>query len=74
MRFFKFHLFLSFQILVEFDHLDWEKREWLNVHKDNYHVLLVEESLCLASRQNATFSTSAGSLHPALVNIIFVTK
>jgi hypothetical protein len=56
---------------VEFDHLDWEKREWLNVHKDNYHVLLVEESLCLASRQNATFSTSAGSLHPALVNLIF---
>ncbi len=58
--------------MVEFDHLDWEKREWLSVHKDNYHLLLVEESLCLASRQNATFSTSVGSLHPALVRELIV--
>ena len=60
-----FHIFL--QILVEFDDVDWETREWLNVYKDNYHLLAVEKSMVLANRSE---QSSSGHLHPALVILL----
>ena len=62
-----FHL-TYFQILVEFDLQDWQKREWLNVYKDHFHLLLIEENLVLAPRTLEPFSKD-GILHPALVSI-----
>ncbi len=57
--------------MVEFDDLEWEKREWLSVYKDGFHLFLLEESLVLAHRMSALYASSpaGGSLHPALVRI-----
>ena len=49
---------LILQILVEFDDATWETREWLNVYKDNFHLLAVEKNLVLTGR--------SGNFHPAL--------
>jgi hypothetical protein len=57
-----------FQILVEFDDLDWDKREWISIYKDDFQLFLLEENLVLAHRSSAPYSAShSGSLHPALV-------
>ncbi len=53
----------QFQILVEFDYVEWDKREWLNVYKDNFHLLAVEQNLVLAHRPH-----SLGNLQPALAS------
>ena len=52
------HLNSPLQILVEYDDAVWETREWLNVYKDNFHVLAVEKNLVLVTR--------SGHLQPAL--------
>ena len=52
---------------MEFDLQDWQKRDWLNVYKDNLHLLLIEENLVLAPRTVEPFSKE-GNLHPALVS------
>lgn len=59
--------------MVEFDLQDWQKREWLNVYKDNLHLLLIEENLVLAPRTVEPFSKD-GNLHPALVRINKITR
>ena len=61
------HVSILFQVLVEFDLQDWQKRDWLNVYKDNSHLLLIEENLVLAPRTVEPFSKD-GVLHPALVS------
>ena len=60
-------LYNPLQVLVEFDLQDWQKRDWLNVYKDNSHLLLIEENLVLAPRTVEPFSKE-GVLHPALVS------
>jgi hypothetical protein len=62
--------FLLFQVLVEFDNIGWEKREWLQLYKDNFQIFLVEDSLCVAKRISPapTSITGSGSIHPALVS------
>ena len=62
-----------FQLLIEFDLQDWQKRDWLNVYKDNSHLLLIEENLVLAPRTVEPFSKD-GILHPALVSPIMLIK
>ena len=54
--------------MVEFDLQDWQKREWINVYKDNFHLLLIEDNLVLAPRTVEPFSKD-GNLHPALVSL-----
>ena len=51
------------QILVEFDESTWDTREWLNVYKDGFSFLAVEQTLVLAHRSG---QVSQGNLHPAL--------
>lgn len=63
----KILLYVQLQVLVEFDLQDWQKRDWLNVYKDNSHLLLIEENLVLAPRTVEPFSKE-GVLHPALVS------
>ena len=58
--------------MVEFDLQDWQKREWINVYRDNLHLLLIEENLVLAPRTVEPFSKD-GHLHPALVSIDEIT-
>ena len=55
----------ALQILVEFDESTWDTREWLNVYKDGFSFLAVEQTLVLAHRSG---QVSQGNLHPALVS------
>ena len=57
--------------MVEFDLQDWQKREWINVYKDNFHLLLLEDNLVLAPRTVEPFSKD-GNLHPALVSFYII--
>ena len=54
---------------MEFDDFPWQKREWLSVYGDDFHLLLLEHDLVLAHRSSPpTKAASAqGTLHPALV-------
>ena len=42
-------LFISFQVLVEFDDRDWTRREWIKIN-EIFHVFLVENTLHWALR------------------------
>ncbi|EEC13918.1 hypothetical protein IscW_ISCW021501 [Ixodes scapularis] len=49
-------------VLVEFDSLDWKRREWIRVYEDRFSVFLVEETLAWHVRN------SGDSAVPALVS------
>ena len=55
---------------MEFDDDNWDTREWLNVYKENYQLLAVEQTLVLATR---TGQGAQGNLCPALVRNDFTT-
>ena len=55
------------QVLVEFDYVDFMKREWIHVYRAQLHLFLIENTLCMAPRTVAPFSKD-GILHPALVS------
>ena len=59
----------SFQVLVEYDDLHWDKREWVSIYKeDNFALFLLEENLVLAHRSSAPYAQPhSGTLHPAMV-------
>lgn len=45
--------FLLFQVLVEYDGVDWQRREWVSVYsRRTFRVFLVERSLIWAPRVN----------------------
>ncbi|XP_065339068.1 probable JmjC domain-containing histone demethylation protein 2C isoform X3 [Cloeon dipterum] len=53
-------------VLVEFDDVEWQRREWLSPHKGHiFHVFLIESCLVWAARGDS-------SLHPALTFKILV--
>ncbi|KAF4531462.1 hypothetical protein B566_EDAN004233 [Ephemera danica] len=50
-------------VLVEYDDVEWQRREWLSLHKGRvFHAFLVEHSLVWAPRA----SSSSAPLWPAL--------
>ena len=54
------------KVLVEFDYVEWTKREWIHVYSSpSVHLFLIENTLCLAPRTVAPFSKD-GIMHPAL--------
>lgn len=58
------------QVLVEYDGVEWYRREWISVYKDSiFHLFLVEHSLVWTDRVDP-LSPSGGSdiLWPALVS------
>ena len=57
----------TFQVLVEFDDLSWDKREWISIYKDGFNLFLLEENLVLAQRSTPP---PKGNMHPALVRIL----
>ena len=56
-------------MLVEYDDLHWDKREWISIYKeDNFALFLLEENLVLAHRSSAPYAQPhSGTLHPAMV-------
>lgn len=44
-------VFFSFQVLVEYDGVDWQRREWVAVYsRRTFRVFLVERTLVWAPR------------------------
>lgn len=61
---------LLFQVLVEYDDLNWQRREWIQVYKEGlFHMFLVEQGLFWAERIDPYTSAKAKILWPALVSI-----
>ncbi|TRY77462.1 hypothetical protein TCAL_16981 [Tigriopus californicus] len=63
------------RILVEYEDHHWDKREWVRVYKDNFHVFLIEHNMVLAQRP-----PGPRNIHPAFTfktlvdNVNMVTK
>ena len=58
-----FSLSLSLQLLLEYDDLSWDQREWTSIHQTGvFHVFLVEHDLWWAEAQQ--------QLWPALVILL----
>jgi hypothetical protein len=61
-----------FQVLVEYDGVEWHRREWISIYKDSlFHLFLVEYSLVWTDRVDP-FSNNSGPtvLWPALVSTV----
>ena len=57
-----------FQVLLEFDGLSWDKREWYRI-SDVFLVFIVEESLAWVSRKDPYNSDSGRTIPwPCLVS------
>ena len=55
------------QLLLEYDDVSWEQREWSTVHQPGaFHIFLVENDLCWAPFEKVPAGSSTG-LFPALV-------
>ncbi|XP_017771380.1 PREDICTED: probable JmjC domain-containing histone demethylation protein 2C, partial [Nicrophorus vespilloides] len=51
------------QVLVEYDDVEWHRREWISIYKDSlFHVFMVEQALCWAERTSDPFAHTKGSL------------
>lgn len=57
------------QVLVEFDDIDWRKREWLSVNGDTFSAFLVEKSIVWTNRKSKTDEQEKKSPWLALVSI-----
>ncbi|XP_043568236.1 probable JmjC domain-containing histone demethylation protein 2C isoform X4 [Chiloscyllium plagiosum] len=63
-------------VYVEFDDLEWEKREWVKVYED-FKIFLVEHQLVWAERKNPNQTQGSKSKQvqwPALVCSVFPAK
>lgn len=61
---------LFLQVYVEFDDLEWDKREWVKVHED-FQIFLLEHQLVWAKRKEGAQlqGTKAKQIQwPALVS------
>lgn len=57
------------QILVEYDDVEWQRREWISVHKDNvFQVFMVESSLVWCDRKDPLAGNKSTVYWPALVS------
>lgn len=57
-------------MLVEYDDLDWRRREWINVYKEDlFHIFMVEQALMWAQRKDPFTKTHDTVLWPGLVSI-----
>ncbi|KAF7267830.1 hypothetical protein GWI33_018957 [Rhynchophorus ferrugineus] len=44
---------LDNKVLVEYDDVEWQRREWINIYRDNlFHLFLVEQALVWADRRD----------------------
>lgn len=64
--------FLFFQVLVEYDDVEWHRREWISIYKDSiFNVFMVEDDLVWSDRVDPYSSSDSTVFWPALVRIIF---
>lgn len=57
-------------MLVEYDDLDWRRREWVNVYKEDlFHIFMVEQALMWAQRKDPFTKTHVTVFWPGLVSI-----
>lgn len=58
---------------MEYDDVEWQRREWISVYRDNlFHLFLVEQALVWADRRDP-FSHGT-VLWPALVSHLYLLK
>ena len=64
------------QVLVEYDDVEWHRREWISIYKDRmFHAFLVEHSLFWAEREDPlSTSGTCTALWPALVSELIETS
>ena len=60
------------QILVEYDDVEWHRREWICIYKDKlFHLFLVEQGLVWVERRDPFApSNTTAVLWPALVSTL----
>lgn len=57
------------QVLVEYDDVEWHRREWISIYKEGlFHLFLVEQGLSWAERKDPFAPTQSKVLWPALVS------
>lgn len=57
------------QVLVEYDDVEWHRREWISVYKEGlFHLFMVEQGLYWAERTDPFTSSHSTVLWPALVS------
>lgn len=60
------------QVLVEYDDMEWHRREWISIYKDNiFQVFMVENSLVWCDRKDPLANHKSTVLWPALVSDLF---
>lgn len=58
------------QVLVEYDDVEWYRREWISVYKDGlFQLFVVEQGLSWAERVDPFAPSHSKALWPALVSI-----
>lgn len=58
------------QVLVEYDDVEWHRREWISIYKEGlFHLFLVEQGLVWGERQDPFTPSQTTALWPALVSI-----
>lgn len=63
--------FFVFQVLVEYDDVEWHRREWISVYREGlFHLFMVEQGLHWAERTDPFCPSPLRStvLWPALVS------
>lgn len=74
-RVFLFRLFVTcglffLQVLVEYDDVEWHRREWISIYKEGlFHLFLVEQGLSWAERKDPFAPSQSKVLWPALVSM-----
>lgn len=60
-------------MLVEYDDVEWHRREWISIYKEGlFHLFLVEQGLSWADRKDPYSPTQTKVLWPAIVSILFI--
>ncbi|CAH1990409.1 unnamed protein product [Acanthoscelides obtectus] len=59
--------YFSLQVLVEYDDVEWQRREWISVYKDGlFHLFMIEQTLVWAHRRDPYTNAHSTALWPAL--------
>lgn len=60
------------QVLVEYDDVEWQRREWICVYKEGlFSLFMVEQGLSWVDRRDPYTSSHAKILWPAHVSFLF---
>ncbi|XP_022919363.2 probable JmjC domain-containing histone demethylation protein 2C isoform X1 [Onthophagus taurus] len=61
------------QVLVEYDDVEWHRREWISIYKDSlFRLFMVEQGLCWAERRDPYANSHGKVIWPALTFLSLV--